>query len=69
VEFVVVLAAAARFRRAWLALDGLSESLPDSDSRMIEVKDAADALMEATETTDLVATFDALGELVRQLGE
>ena len=36
---------------------------------MIEVKDAADALMEATETTDLVATFDALGELVRQLGE
>jgi hypothetical protein len=66
-EFIVVLAAAARFRRAWVTLEANSEPLLISDALLIEVNEAAQELMEATETTDLVATFDALGELVRQV--
>ncbi len=65
-EFIVVLAAAAQFRRAWLAVSGCPEPLSLPDPRVVEVNDSVRELMEATETTDLVATFDALGELVRQ---
>jgi hypothetical protein len=67
VEFIVILTAAARFRRAWLAVEDGPGPLTELDPRVIEVHDATRALMEATETVDLVATFDALGELVRQV--
>jgi hypothetical protein len=64
VEFILILKAAARFRRAWIAVEDGPRPLVQRDPRVIE---AMQELMEATETVDLVATFDALGELVRQV--
>jgi hypothetical protein len=68
VDFVAVLAAAARFRRAWIEATSGPEPLFLPDPRVSEVHDAARELMEATETADLRATFDALDELVRRTG-
>ena len=65
-EFIVVLTAAARFRRAWMVVTNSPEPLFLPDPRVVEVDESVRELMEATETTDLVATFDALGELARQ---
>jgi hypothetical protein len=67
VEFIVVLTAAARFRRAWIAVEHGPGPLVQPDPRVIELHEAMRTLMEVTETVDLVATFDALDELVRQV--
>lgn len=66
-ETAAIIAAAARLLRAWqMATQGI-EPLSLTNPAVAEVHEATRELMRATETSDLLAAYAVLDELVAQI--
>ena len=62
-----IIAAAARLLRAWAAATQGVEPMSLTNPAVAEVHEAAQELMRATGTTDLLAAYRVLDDLVAQI--